>query len=115
MKQHHEPHPDGTTQGLDPRKLSPAALTALGMERASRGDAIRAKCIDCCGGSPAEVRRCSCIDCALWAFRMGTDPWRDKREMTEEQRAAAAERLSRARANRAVPDFSHSISNGSDE
>jgi len=97
MKPHQEPHPDGTTQGRDPRTMTPADFTAIGIERISRGDAIRAKCIDCMGGNSAEVRRCGLMDCSLWAFRMGTDPFREKREMTDEQREAARERLARGR------------------
>ena len=59
--------------------------------------AIRAFCLDCMGGSPGEVKRCSSEDCPLWSFRFGKSPFRAKREMTEEQRAAAAERLRKAR------------------
>lgn len=36
--------------------------------------AIRAKCLDCCCGSPAEVSDCPCVDCSLWAFRFGKNP-----------------------------------------
>jgi hypothetical protein len=36
---------------------------------------IREKCIDCSGGSLAEVRRCPVIKCALWPYRAGTDPF----------------------------------------
>lgn len=36
--------------------------------------AIRAKCVDCSGGSTAEVRRCQVFDCPLWSFRMGQRP-----------------------------------------
>jgi hypothetical protein len=35
---------------------------------------IRAKCIDCCAGSHAEVRECAARDCALHPYRMGSDP-----------------------------------------
>lgn len=94
---HQELHPDGTPQGRDPRKMGSDDMQAIGLERVSRGDAIRAKCIDCMGGNSAEVRRCGDKACALWPFRMGTDPWREKREMTEEERAAAGERLRAAR------------------
>lgn len=97
MKPHHEPHPDGTTGGRDPRHMTPTDLEACGLKRQSRGDALRAKCLDCCAGSVAEVRRCALIDCALWPFRMGTDPWREPRVLSEEQRVAGAERLARAR------------------
>lgn len=36
--------------------------------------AIRAKCVDCSGGSLAKVRECAATSCALWPFRMGTNP-----------------------------------------
>ena len=55
--------------------------------------AIRAKCLDCCGYSPSEVRLCPAEECALHPFRFGKNPYRTKREMSEEQRAAAAERF----------------------
>lgn len=91
MKIHQEIHPDGTPQGRDPRKMSTADLEACGLQRQSRGDAMRAKCLDCCCGSAAEVRRCGAVDCALWPFRTGTDPWRAP--MSDERREAAAERF----------------------
>ncbi len=36
--------------------------------------AIRAKCIDCCCGQRAEVRRCQLTACPLWPFRLGKNP-----------------------------------------
>lgn len=62
--------------------------------------AIRAKCLDCSCGSTEEVKLCPVTDCALYAFRFGKNPYRTKRVMTEEQRAAAAERLAKVRAQR---------------
>lgn len=41
------------------------------MERLSRSKAIRMKCIDCCCGNMAEVRRCPSTNCPLWRYRMG--------------------------------------------
>ena len=41
------------------------------MERVSRSKAIRLKCIDCCCGNMAEVRRCPATNCPLWRYRMG--------------------------------------------
>ena len=43
-----------------------------------RRDAIRRHCIDCCGGTLSEVRLCEDIPCALWAYRMGGDPFRGR-------------------------------------
>ena len=62
--------------------------------------AIRAFCIDCCGGSSNEVKLCTAPKCVLYPFRLGKNPYRAKRELTEEQRAAAAEHLAKARQNK---------------
>lgn len=64
--------------------------------------AIRAKCLDCSGGSSAEVKACELSHCPLYKFRLGKNPNIGKREMTEEQRQAAADRLARAREFREV-------------
>ena len=42
-------------------------------ERTSRSKAIRLKCLDCCCGQSAEVRRCLATECALWRYRMGKE------------------------------------------
>lgn len=42
-------------------------------ERVSRSKAIRLKCLDCCAGQAAEVRKCPAVDCPLWRFRMGRE------------------------------------------
>ena len=57
---------------------------------------IREFCVSCAGGR-ANATNCTEEKCSLWDFRNGTNPFRTKREMTEEQRAAAAERLRKAR------------------
>lgn len=38
--------------------------------------AIRAKCLDCVGGGPSDVKDCdpASDNCALWPFRFGTNP-----------------------------------------
>lgn len=42
-------------------------------ERITRGKAIRLKCLDCCCGNSAEVRRCPARHCPLWRYRMGNE------------------------------------------
>jgi hypothetical protein len=97
MKNYHEyDAAEGCLIGRDPRTMSSAELEALGRPRVSRGDAIRANCIDCAGGNTAEVRRCAMLRCPLWPFRMGTDPYREP--MSDEKREAAAVRLAKIRA-----------------
>jgi hypothetical protein len=56
------------------------------MERISRSKAIRLKCIDCCAGQMAEVRKCELTTCPLWRYRMGkeeNDELRPVRKNTE--------------------------------
>ena len=36
--------------------------------------AIRAKCLDCTGNQPKEVRLCTCLNCPSWGYRMGVRP-----------------------------------------
>ena len=42
-------------------------------ERINRSKAIRLKCLDCCAGQAAEVRKCPVTNCPLWRFRMGKE------------------------------------------
>ena len=58
--------------------------------------AIRAKCLDC-NSTANEVKLCPCTDCPLWPFRLGKNPNIKPRNLTAEQRKAAAERLKNAR------------------
>jgi hypothetical protein len=55
--------------------------------------ALRGRCLDCCCDNAAEVRKCVSVDCPSWPFRMGTNPFRKKRELSPEQKAAMAKRL----------------------
>lgn len=91
---------------IDPRDMGPADMAARGFTRISRGDAIRRYCVDVCmSGSRHEVLLCANGSCPLFPFRMGTDPFRDPRTLTDEQRAEAAERLRAARERRpGAPD-----------
>ena len=36
--------------------------------------AIRKKCLDCSCFQPKEVRLCTCVDCPIYPYRMGTRP-----------------------------------------
>jgi hypothetical protein len=75
-----------------PATMTVAELEALGLRPRSTLAVIRAKCLDCCAGNKAEVRRCAMIDCPAWAYRMGSNPFRHRR-LTPEQRAEQARRL----------------------
>jgi hypothetical protein len=67
----------GEKIGIDPRKFSASDLRDLGHPE-SYPKIIRAKCLDCCGGQPSEVRKCVLIDCPLWPVRMGVNPFHRK-------------------------------------
>lgn len=38
--------------------------------------AIRARCLDCSGFHPKEVRNCGHVDCPLYLYRFGKNPRR---------------------------------------
>ena len=61
--------------------------------------AIRQYCIQCVANQPNEVKLCPITDCPLYAFRFGKNPYRAKREYTEEQKEAMAKRLRERRNN----------------
>ena len=87
--------------GRDPRRMTEAELNEIGHFKRPILRAIRQNCIDCAGGSEAEVRRCRMAACPMWPYRMASNPF-NSREMTDTQRAEAAERLRGARATRAA-------------
>lgn len=55
------------------------------MERITRAKAIRLKCIDCCAGNTAEVRKCPAEHCPLWRYRMGKEIKDESSEGTEHE------------------------------
>jgi hypothetical protein len=61
--------------------------------------AIRAFCLGCSGDSTAEVKKCPVEKCPLYPFRFGKNPYRQRREMTEEEKRVLADRLKEARKN----------------
>ena len=90
-------HPTGETEGKHPRDADVDVMREI-HEPAPLLRVIRAKCIDCSGGSESEARKCTAIGCARWPYRMASNPFRAPREMTPEQREAGAARLAAARA-----------------
>lgn len=59
--------------------------------------AIKQYCYECSGENRAEVKRCSSDSCPLKPFRTGRNPFRKTRQLSEEERAQASERLAKAR------------------
>lgn len=66
--------------------------------------AIRAYCLECSGGQPSEVKYCPVEKCPLYPFRLGKNPFRQRREMTDDERKALGERLRESRKNNADSD-----------
>jgi hypothetical protein len=67
---------NGHDVGRDPRRMTADERTALGHQRMGPLKALRLRCIDYSGGSDAEVRLCTAVQCPAWPFRMGANPWR---------------------------------------
>ena len=61
--------------------------------------AIRAFCMECSNGQPSEIKDCPVTKCPLYPFRLGKNPYRQRREMTEEEKQVLADRLKEARKN----------------
>ena len=59
--------------------------------------AIKKHCLSCGGNQRDEVTYCCVTHCYLWPFRFGKNPYRKKREMTEEQKIAMQQRMSKMR------------------
>ena len=55
------------------------------MERITRSQAIRAKCLDCCCGQANEVRLCPVTKCPLWNYRMGREIGENTPKRTKKQ------------------------------
>lgn len=66
--------------------------------------AIRQKCLECGEGSANEVKLCPVERCPLYPFRFGKNPYRQKRELTDEQHAEMAERLRKIHPAVKTPD-----------
>ena len=62
---------------------------------------IREYCIQCVADQPKEVELCPITDCPLYDFRFGKNPFRAKRELTEEQKEAFRSRVENYRNNKA--------------
>jgi hypothetical protein len=85
---------EGESIGKHPSDVPPQIL-ALKFSAQNPQKAIREKCLDCCCGNAAEVRKCVAVDCSLWPYRVGTNPFRKKRELSSRQKRERAERLAK--------------------
>ena len=88
-------------ESVSPRPPTPTLvdLAALGHVPRPVLAIVRAKCVDCCNGSRAEVKRCATTDCPLWPLRTGRNPFAVRR-ITEVERGARGVRATAARASK---------------
>jgi hypothetical protein len=73
----------------------PSAVLSQNFSAQKPMRAIRAKCLDCCCGNAAEVRKCVATDCALWPLRLGSNPFRKKILLTEHEKLRRAAQFRR--------------------
>ena len=83
----------GIIAGCDPRKLPRAALEEVHTP-APMLSVIRAKWLDCCVDQISEVAKCSAVRCALWPYRMGTNPFNNRKGNPDGLRRARSRKSS---------------------
>jgi hypothetical protein len=89
------PPDDRELIGKHPADVSPQILS-LKFRARNPLKGIREKCLDCCCGNASEVRKCVALDCPLWPYRMGCNPFRKRRELSVEQKRERLRRLAQA-------------------
>jgi hypothetical protein len=97
----------GERVGKSPADV-PSEILSLYYREKNPLKAIRARCLDCCCDSPTEVRKCSAVDCPSWPFRMGMNPFRAKRQFSDQQKREMAQRLSRKAIHGGTPAAANS-------
>ena len=70
---------DNILVGKNPLFLEGVQLEAAGIERTTPLKAIRAHCIDCCGGASAELQHCLAVRYALWRHMAGANTFQRRR------------------------------------
>ena len=68
--------------------------------------AIKQFCYECCGENRSEVRGCTSTTCALKPFRLGKNPYINRKSLSEEQKELARQRLADARNRRKAEEVS---------
>ena len=60
--------------------------------------AIRQKCVeDCCAGYVSEANNCLSTSCPLYPFRMGKNPYRKQKPISEEHKQHLLDNIRKAR------------------
>ena len=109
-------HPRGinhTTPAPEPKKHWPSAeiisaeseMKVMSTTKSDLLKIIRRKCLDCVCYQPREIELCPTECCALWPYRMGKDPYKTPRQMSDAQKESLAKARQKAVA-RKLSDFS---------
>ena len=61
--------------------------------------AIKLKCLDCSTYNINEIKECPVNKCPLYPFRLGKNPFRKKKELSEEERNKLSERMKNIKRN----------------
>lgn len=62
--------------------------------------AIKLKCLDCSTYNINEIKECPVNKCPLFPFRNGNNPFRKKKELSEEERNKLSERMKNIKKNK---------------
>ena len=62
--------------------------------------AIKLKCLDCSTYNTNEIKECIVKKCPLYPFRLGKNPFRKKKELSEEERNKLSERMKNLKRNK---------------
>ena len=65
-------------ESTNPRKHSTKLLKQAGRKKTSPLKAIKAHFRECCGENNVEALKCVAIQCPLYLYQAGTDPWDER-------------------------------------
>lgn len=60
-------------------ELPAASLEKLGHRKRNPLKAVRGFCVDCMGDQPSQVRKCTSVGCDLWPYRLGKNPFTNRK------------------------------------
>ena len=66
-----------------PEKLGVKTLRSIGHKKMPLMSLVRKTCIDCTAGSYSTIRNCEMTSCMFWPYRIGTNPFRKGRELSD--------------------------------
>ena len=67
---------DGGNREIDG---TPELFEKLGHVKRNPIQVMRLFCLDCMGDQPSMVRKCTSVGCALWPYRLGKNPFSDRK------------------------------------